>query len=364
MAFGILQIVVYLVLLGLIAKPLGTYMAHVYKGERTFLHPGPAAGRALHLPRLRRGREARDGPRRLHRRAPGLQLHRPPVHLRDPSAAGRPAAQPCARARHDGWDAFNTAVSFVTNTNWQVYVRETSVSYLTQMVGLAWQNFVSAAVGHGGRGGLRPRTDAAVDPRARQLLGRPHAQLPLRPAADLHRRRPPSRLAGRRPEPRRADAGQDPRRRRADHRPRPGRLTGDHQGARDQRRRLLQRQLGAPVREPDPAHQPPRDAGDPRHPGGLHLHVRQVRRRQAAGVGALRGRHGARGPERRASSTGASRSATRTSPGPEPTRPPPSTQAGGNMEGKEVRFGIARPRCSRTSPRRHRAAPSTRRTTA
>lgn len=39
MAWAILQIVVFLVLLGLIAKPLGTYMAHVYRGERTFLHP-------------------------------------------------------------------------------------------------------------------------------------------------------------------------------------------------------------------------------------------------------------------------------------------------------------------------------------
>ena len=43
--------------------------------------------------------------------------------------------------------ALNTAVSFVTNTNWQAYAGETGVSYLTQMVGLAWQNFISAAVG-------------------------------------------------------------------------------------------------------------------------------------------------------------------------------------------------------------------------
>ena len=41
MAWGILQIIVFLVVLGLIAKPLGTYMAHVYQGERTFLHPVP-----------------------------------------------------------------------------------------------------------------------------------------------------------------------------------------------------------------------------------------------------------------------------------------------------------------------------------
>ena len=43
--------------------------------------------------------------------------------------------------------AFNTAISFTTNTNWQVYVPETAVSYLTQMLALARENFVSAAVG-------------------------------------------------------------------------------------------------------------------------------------------------------------------------------------------------------------------------
>ena len=43
--------------------------------------------------------------------------------------------------------ALNTAVSFVTNTNWQAYSGEGGVSYLTQMVGLAWQNFISAGVG-------------------------------------------------------------------------------------------------------------------------------------------------------------------------------------------------------------------------
>jgi potassium-transporting ATPase potassium-binding subunit len=43
--------------------------------------------------------------------------------------------------------AFNTAASFVTNTNWQAYVGETAVSHLSQMMGLAWQNFASAATG-------------------------------------------------------------------------------------------------------------------------------------------------------------------------------------------------------------------------
>ena len=43
--------------------------------------------------------------------------------------------------------AFNTAVSFATNTNWQSYGGETTLSYLTQMLGLTVQNFVSAATG-------------------------------------------------------------------------------------------------------------------------------------------------------------------------------------------------------------------------
>jgi potassium-transporting ATPase potassium-binding subunit len=55
--------------------------------------------------------------------------------------------------------AFNTAASFTTNTNWQSYVPETTMSYLTQMAGLAYHNFASAAVGialaAGGKGRLK-----------------------------------------------------------------------------------------------------------------------------------------------------------------------------------------------------------------
>ena len=47
-----------------------------------------------------------------------------------------------------GWDlSFNTAMSFMTNTNWQAYSGESTLSYLTQMIGLCVQNFVSAATG-------------------------------------------------------------------------------------------------------------------------------------------------------------------------------------------------------------------------
>ena len=53
--------------------------------------------------------------------------------------AGLPGVEPLV--------AFNTAVSFATNTNWQAYGGETTMTYLTQMLGLTVQNFVSAATG-------------------------------------------------------------------------------------------------------------------------------------------------------------------------------------------------------------------------
>ena len=70
--------------------------------------------------------------------------------------------------------SFNTAVSFVTNTNWQSYCPETTMSHLTQMAGLTVQNFVSAAVGHGRRWRADPGARPAPAAHDRQLLGRPH----------------------------------------------------------------------------------------------------------------------------------------------------------------------------------------------
>ncbi len=60
--------------------------------------------------------------------------------------------------------SFNTATSFVTNTNWQAYGGETTMSYLTQMLVMTFQNFISAAVGMAVlvaliRGFIRSRTD-------------------------------------------------------------------------------------------------------------------------------------------------------------------------------------------------------------
>ena len=86
--------------------------------------------------------------------------------------------------------ALNTTASFVTNTNWQYYAGEATMSYLSQMAGLAVQQFVSAGVGLAVRRGGHPRHRAARRrSRARQLLARPLPLDRLHPAAALDRPR-------------------------------------------------------------------------------------------------------------------------------------------------------------------------------
>ena len=63
------------------------------------------------------------------------------------AAAGRPAAEPGGPAGHQLRPGLQHGASFTSNTNWQAYGGETTLSYLTQMLGLTVQNFVSAAVG-------------------------------------------------------------------------------------------------------------------------------------------------------------------------------------------------------------------------
>ncbi|HEY5169681.1 MAG TPA: potassium-transporting ATPase subunit KdpA [Thermoleophilia bacterium] len=147
MAWGILQIVVFLVLLGLIAKPFGTYMAHVYKGERTFLHPMLRPVERL-IYRVCGVDERREMGVRGY--AASLIIFNFIVLLFIYAVLRLQGHLPLNPAHVPGmspWVAFNTAVSFATNTNWQVYVPEASVSYLTQMLALARENFVSAAIG-------------------------------------------------------------------------------------------------------------------------------------------------------------------------------------------------------------------------
>ena len=77
----------------------------------------------------------------------------------------------------------NTAISFATNTNWQGYGGESTMSYLTQMLGLAVQNFLSAATGIAVLVARDPRLRAAQRARRRQFLGRHDAQHAVHAAA-------------------------------------------------------------------------------------------------------------------------------------------------------------------------------------
>ncbi len=86
--------------------------------------------------------------------------------------------------------SFNTATSFTSNTNWQSYAGESTLSHLTQMAGLTVQNFVSAAAGMAVMAALirgLARRRANTD---RELLGRPHSHDAAHPAPDRVRRRP------------------------------------------------------------------------------------------------------------------------------------------------------------------------------
>ncbi len=140
--------------------------------------------------------------------------------------------------------SLNTAASFITNTNWQFYGGEYTMSYLTQMAGLAVQNFVSAAVGIA----VLAAVIRGIARRSADTIGNfwvdlyRDARLP--PAAARDRRDGAPDLAGRAADAQGPRDRDDAPGRAADDRARPGRLPDRDQAARDERRRLLQLELG------------------------------------------------------------------------------------------------------------------------
>ncbi|MGH9712389.1 MAG: potassium-transporting ATPase subunit KdpA [Candidatus Acidiferrales bacterium] len=146
-ANGWFQIGLFLLVILVITKPLGVFMARVFSGERTFLDPVMRPIERL-LYRLT-GVDAEYEMRWTEYAIAMLLfsavsmlvlylLQRMQMWL-----PGNP--QHLANVPPDL--AFNTAASFATNTNWQAYTPESTMSYLTQMAGLAYHNFMSAAVG-------------------------------------------------------------------------------------------------------------------------------------------------------------------------------------------------------------------------
>jgi|KBSMisStandDraft_5_1062788.scaffolds.fasta_scaffold119936_2 K+-transporting ATPase ATPase A chain len=144
---GWFQIVLFFVVLTALTPLIGGYMARVFGGERVFLTPvlGPVERLFYRLMRTDPEREQDwKGYARtvivfnlLSFLALYLILRTQGIHPFNPQGF------------HSGtWDvSFNTAASFVTNTNWQFYAGETTLSNFSQMAGLTVQNFVSAAVG-------------------------------------------------------------------------------------------------------------------------------------------------------------------------------------------------------------------------
>jgi potassium-transporting ATPase potassium-binding subunit len=148
MVQGYVQIAIFFAVVLAVVKPLGVYMARVFRNERVFLSPvfGPIERLTYRALRVRPEEEGQDWKQYakslivfsllfwillyLILRTQGLDPWNPQGFHSAP------------------WDvSFNTTSSFITNTNWQYYGGEATLSYFAQMFGLAVQNFVSAAVG-------------------------------------------------------------------------------------------------------------------------------------------------------------------------------------------------------------------------
>ncbi|HKA43090.1 MAG TPA: potassium-transporting ATPase subunit KdpA [Burkholderiales bacterium] len=143
----IIQCGVYLVVLLVLAKPLGEYFARVLNGERHFL--SPVLGWLERLTYRASGVDPRREMRWTEYAVTVLLFNFfgfLAVYLLQ-RFQGMLPLNPAALGAVSPDSSWNTAVSFATNTNWQGYGGESTMSYLTQMLGLAVQNFVSAATG-------------------------------------------------------------------------------------------------------------------------------------------------------------------------------------------------------------------------
>jgi potassium-transporting ATPase potassium-binding subunit len=146
-ANGVLQLVVYVVVLLALAKPLGAYMARVYEGRRLALDR--VLGWLERLTYRLAGISASEEMTWKTYAATMLVLNLlglVVVYVLQRLQGVLPL-NPEGLAAVSPDSSFNTAVSFATNTNWQGYGGESTMSYLTQMLGLTVQNFVSAATG-------------------------------------------------------------------------------------------------------------------------------------------------------------------------------------------------------------------------
>ncbi|MEA2513649.1 MAG: potassium-transporting ATPase potassium-binding subunit, partial [Thermomicrobiales bacterium] len=144
---AIVQNAIYFVIILLLTKPVGLYMYRIFGGERTFLSPAfrPVERGIYRLTGVDETKEMRWTTytvAMLLFSLVGLLA----TYLILLVQNGLPF-NPQDLANVEPRLAFNTAVSFTTNTNWHSYVPEVTMSYFSQMAGLATHNFMSAATG-------------------------------------------------------------------------------------------------------------------------------------------------------------------------------------------------------------------------
>ena len=144
---GWLQILIYCVIVVALVKPLGWYMTRVFSGERTFLSPvlRPVETGLYRLGGVDASREQdwlTYTVAMLFFHVGGFLILYALLRLQ-----GLLPFNPQGMTAVPEYLSFNTAVSFITNTNWQNYGGESTLSYLVQMLGLTHQNFLSAATG-------------------------------------------------------------------------------------------------------------------------------------------------------------------------------------------------------------------------
>jgi K+-transporting ATPase A subunit len=293
----LIQCGLYLVVLLALAKPLGEFMARVLTGERHLLTPTLGwlerlTYKASGVDPQREMRWTEYAVATLLFNLTGLL-----VLYALQRTQGLLPLNPAELGAVSPDSSWNTAVSFATNTNWQGYGGESTVSYLTQMLGLAVQNFVSAATGIAVLAALARAfsrkqagtignfwTDltrstlyillplsfilalALVSQGVVQTFG-PYVKAQTVEKMEYEENKEKKTHAGAGP----ADGSRG--------------LAGRDQAARHQRRRLLQRELFAPVRERDAALELPRDAVDPAYRGRAVRHFRPHGGRPAPGLG-------------------------------------------------------------------------------
>ena len=145
---GWLQIAFFLLLVFLVTRPMGVLMARVFSREKTFLDPvlRPLERLLYRVTAVDENHEMRWTEYAISMLLFSL-ISMIGLYLVERLQGYLPFNPQKLGAVNSAQLAFNTAASFTTNTNWQAYSGESTMSYFTQMAGLAYHNFVSAAVG-------------------------------------------------------------------------------------------------------------------------------------------------------------------------------------------------------------------------